>query len=103
MAQDLCILMFIECHIMLAITLATPVGNFVKTYLEGTLVYCWIAKLFPPILMFTIVQNRVGQVLLLASLGVNVYPWKIVGLNLITSLNIRFVFAIWHGTLSFVS
>jgi hypothetical protein len=65
----------------------TPVGNFVKTFLEGTFEYCWIAKLFPPILMFTIVQNRCGKVLFLVSLGVNVYSWEIVGLDLVNGLN----------------
>jgi hypothetical protein len=48
-------------------------------------VYCWIdAKLFPPILMFTIVQNRY---IFLVSLGVNDYPWEIDGLDLVTGLN----------------
>jgi hypothetical protein len=36
--------------------------------------------------MFTIVQNQCGKVLFLVSLGVNVYPWEIVGMDLVTSL-----------------
>jgi xanthine/uracil permease len=46
---------------MLAINLATLVFNFVKTILEETFVYCWIAKLFPPIVMFTIVQTDMAS------------------------------------------
>jgi xanthine/uracil permease len=41
---------------MLAIKLATHVGNFVKRFLEGTCVSYWIGKLFPPIVMVAIVQ-----------------------------------------------
>ena len=36
--------------------------------------------------MFTIVQNQFGKVLYLVSLGVNVYPWKIVGMDLVNDL-----------------
>ena len=43
---------------MLIIKIATHVGNFVKTFLEGTCVYCWKVKLFPPIVMFAIAQTR---------------------------------------------
>ena len=41
------------------------------------------AKFFPLILMFTIVQNRF---VFFVSLGVNAYPWEIVGLDLVTGL-----------------
>jgi hypothetical protein len=58
---------------MLAIKLATHVGNFVKHFLEATFVYCWIAKLFPPIVMFTIVQKRHAKVLFNCILGDNDY------------------------------
>jgi len=46
LAQDPCILLFTACHIMLAIKLATPVGNFVKRFLEGTSVSCWFENSF---------------------------------------------------------
>jgi len=71
---------------MLAIKLPRPAGNFVKTFLEGTFVYCWIAELFPPIVMFTIVQNRSGKLLFLVSLGVYAYPWEIVGIDFVIDL-----------------
>jgi hypothetical protein len=46
---------------MLAIKFATHNGKIAKTFLERTFVYCWIAKPFPPIVMFTVVQNRSGK------------------------------------------
>ena len=57
-----------------------------KTFLEGTFVYCWIVKLFPPIVMFATVQTRFNKVLFLVSLGVNVYPWEIVCIDFVTYL-----------------
>jgi hypothetical protein len=48
---------------MLAIKLATPIGIFVKRFLEGTFLYCWVAKLFPPIELFAIVQNQSSKAL----------------------------------------
>ncbi len=44
--------------------MATHVGTFVKTFLEGTCVYCWIAKLFSPMVMFAISQTRSGKIIL---------------------------------------
>jgi hypothetical protein len=59
-----------------------------ETFLEGIFLYFGISKLFPPIVMFTIVQNRyIWQGSFLVSLGVNDYPWEIVGLDLVTDLN----------------
>ena len=49
-------------------------------------VYCWIAKLFPPIRMFAIVENRFGKVLFLVSLGFNACPWEIVGMDFVIDL-----------------
>jgi len=60
-----------------------------ETFLEGTFVYCWIAKLFPPIVIFAIVQPRYDlppRFVFLVSLGGSDYPWKIVGMDLSTSL-----------------
>jgi hypothetical protein len=64
--------------------LATLVDNFVKTFLEGTCIYCWIAKLFPAIVMFAIAQNDIARFFCLVSLGVTNYPWEIIGMNLVT-------------------
>jgi len=58
-----------------------------EAFMEGMFVYCWIAKLFPPIVMFFFLQNRPGKVLFLVSLGVNDFPWEIVGLDLVNGLN----------------
>ena len=71
---------------MLAIKLATYVGNFVKHFLEGTFVSYWIGKLFPPIVMVAIVQPDLVRFFCLVSRGVNVYPWEIVGMELVTGL-----------------
>ncbi len=77
--------MLTQCHIVIGHQIGNACWQLCKTFLEGTFVYCWIAKLFPPIVMFTIVQNQPIEVLFLVSLGVNVYPWEIVGMDLVTS------------------
>jgi hypothetical protein len=49
---------------MLPIKMATSIGNFGKRFLEGTFfIYHWIAKIFPPIVLFAIIQNRFGKIL----------------------------------------
>jgi hypothetical protein len=55
--------MLTECHLMLAIKNGTYVGKFAKRFLERTFLYGWIAKLFPPIVMFATVQNGYGKFL----------------------------------------
>ena len=70
---------------MLAIKLATSVGNFGKRFLEGTFVSYWIGELFQPILMVAIVQTNLARFFRLLSRGVHDYPWEIVGMGFVTN------------------
>ncbi len=55
-----------------------------KRFLEGTFASCWIGKLFPPIVMVAIVQPDLARFFCLVFLGVNDYPWEIVGMDFVT-------------------
>ena len=69
------------------------IGNacwqLVKRFLEGKFVYCWIGELFPPIVMVAIVQPDLAQFLVLLYLGVNDYPWEIVGMDFVIDFTKR--------------
>ncbi len=78
--------MLIECHIMIGHQIDNACWQLYKTFLEDKFVDCWIARLFPPIVIFTIVQKQSGKVLFLVFFGVNIYPWEIVGMDLVTGL-----------------
>ena len=61
LAQDLCILLLTECHMMIGHQMVNACWQICETFLEGTFVYCWIAKLYPPIVMFAIVQPDLAR------------------------------------------
>jgi hypothetical protein len=93
--------------------LATHVGNFVKTFLEGTCIFFWIATFFPPIVMIAIAQTRSSKVLLPCiswcywlALGNNCYGfchWLNSKFRIPFDQYYDSLFAIWNGTLFLVS
>ena len=68
----------------LASKLTTHVGNSVNFFLEQTFVSCCNGKLFPPIVMVAIVQPDLTRFFWFVSLGVNDYPWEIIGMDFVT-------------------
>jgi hypothetical protein len=73
LAQDLCMLLFTECHIMLAIKLANARWQLCETFSGRKVCILLVWKLFPPIVMVTIVQPDLARFFFLVSLGVTNY------------------------------
>jgi hypothetical protein len=64
LAQDLCIFMLIEYHGNVGQRIGNACWQLYETFSGSTFFFnCWIAKLFPPIVVFAIVQNRYSKVL----------------------------------------
>ena len=77
--------------------MATLVGNFVKAFQEGSFVYCWIAKLFPPIIMFAFFfKIDLVRFFFLVFLGVNDYTWEIVSMVFVTSISPLLLILVCH-------
>ena len=83
LAQDLCILLLTECHIMLAMKLANACLQLCETFSGRNFCILLVWKLYPPIVMVATVQPDLARFFFLVSLGVTDFPWEIVGMDVI--------------------
>ena len=64
------------------------IGNFCwqlcETFSGRNVVSCWIKKLFAHIVIIAIVHPDLTRFFCILSLGVNDYPWEIVGMDYVT-------------------